>query len=209
MDPPSFLASSREVGLSESTKPGHVLKISRYPGPLLAKISDAYWAIYVYRGDSHVNLYKLHQKHGEQDKSDRTGFPLLLMMVTGRIVRIGPSTLSFRSATALKDIYGHGSTLVKKDDFYAAFSAVPGIYNTHNATSKVEHARKRRVMSHAFSETALRGMENLMIKHVESFCGYLETLQGPKDMAKWYNYLTYDVMGGQYTSVKFLRASRH
>jgi cytochrome P450 len=120
----------------------------------------------------------------------------LLTITAGRVVRIGPNKLSFKSAAALKDIYGHGSTLVKPDDFYSAFSAIPGRYNTHNATNKVEHARKRRVLSHAFSETALKGMEALMIKHVDSFCGYLQSVPGPKNMAKWYNYLTYDVMGG-------------
>lgn len=91
---------------------------------------------------------------------------------------------------------------MKDDSFYSAFSAVPGKYNTHNSTSKPEHARKRRVLSHAFSETALLGMEDLMINHVDSFCGYLQSMPGPKDMARWYNYLTYDVMGGKSSSHK-------
>jgi cytochrome P450 len=113
------------------------------------------------------------------------------------VIRIGPNKLSFRSAAALKDIYGDTTSLVKPDDFYSAFSAIPGKYNTHNSISKAEHARKRRVLSHAFSETALKVMEDLIIKYVDYFCGYLQSVPGPKDMAKWYNYLTYDVMEGK------------
>lgn len=41
------------------------------------------------------------------------------------------------------------------------------------------------------------GVYYLMIKYVDSFCGYLQSVPGPENIAKWYNYLTYDVMGGK------------
>ena len=44
------------------------LKGFRYPGPIFGKFSDASFAIHVYRGDSHTYLYKLHQKHGEENE---------------------------------------------------------------------------------------------------------------------------------------------
>jgi hypothetical protein len=46
----------------------HSLRGSRYPGPMFAKFSDASFGIHVYRGDSHTYLYKLHQKHGEENE---------------------------------------------------------------------------------------------------------------------------------------------
>lgn len=44
------------------------LKGSRYPEPVFAKFSNASIAIHVYRGDIHTYLYKLHQKHGEENE---------------------------------------------------------------------------------------------------------------------------------------------
>lgn len=126
--------------------------------------------------------------------------PLLIAPPSGNIILIGPDTLSMKSATALKDIYDHGSPLVKNQDFYSAFSAIPGLYNTHNVVNKKMHSRKRRVMAHAFSETALKDMEEVMITQLQRLCHHLE--QGPKamDMSQWFNYFTYDFMGGELIS---------
>lgn len=104
----------------------------------------------------------------------------------------------------LYDIYGHGKRL-KKADFYNAFPAIKGVYNTHNAIDKVVHGRKRRVLSQAFSDHALKGMEDVMLLHVRQLCAVLsgEFSDGKKDggkgvvcnMGDLFSYLTYDVMG--------------
>lgn len=89
---------------------------------------------------------------------------------------------------------------MKSHDFYSAFSAIPGLYNTHNAVDKKMHSRKRRVMAHAFSEVALKDMEEVMIEQIQKLCHNLEQEPKAMDMSQWFNYFTYDFMGGELIS---------
>lgn len=112
------------------------------------------------------------------------------------------------SSTALKDIYGFKSN-VRKADFYSVFPPTKDTFNTHSSIDKATHARKRRVLSHAFSETALKSMEKYMLANERLFCERLRpqpnagTATAKKlnawsmalNMADWSNYLTFDIMG--------------
>jgi cytochrome P450 len=95
---------------------------------------------------------------------------------------------------------------LKKSDFYNAYTAIKGVYNTHNSIDKMVHGRKRRVLSQAFSDNALKGMEDVMLIHIRRFCAILAgepAGEGGKyknnfavqNLAEWFGYLTYDVMG--------------
>lgn len=118
----------------------------------------------------------------------------------GKIVRFGPNSVSFNSNTALKDIYGFKSN-VRKAEFYDAF--VHPAPNTHNTRDKALHARKRRVLSQAFSDSAVKQMERYILSNVRSFCeqigaGASEEQKGwtaAKNMADWCNYLAMDILG--------------
>jgi cytochrome P450 len=125
-------------------------------------------------------------------------------------VRVAPNFVSVNTVQGLHDIYGHGKRL-KKADFYNAFPAIKGVYNTHNAIDKAVHGRKRRVLSQAFSDHALKGMEDVMLLHIRQFCAIMAGERYGKDivqpergdekglavrnLADWFGYLTYDVMG--------------
>src|SRR5262245_28963926 len=85
----------------------------------------------------------------------------------GPIVRFGPDSVSFNSNTALKEIYGFRSN-VRKAEFYNAF--VHPAPNTHNTRDKDVHARKRRVLSHGFSDSAMKEMERYILGNVRAFC---------------------------------------
>jgi cytochrome P450 len=75
----------------------------------------------------------------------------------------------------------------------------------HSSIDKAAHARKRRVLSHAFSETAMKSMEKYILTNIRSFCSKIGTQSNlaeksgewgtPLNMADWCNYLTFDVMG--------------
>jgi cytochrome P450 len=115
-------------------------------------------------------------------------------------VRYGPNTVSFNQPAALKSIYGHKAN-VRKSDFYLAFPAAPGVFSSHTAIDRHAHARKRRVMSHAFSESAIKGVEQYVLTHVQS---YIQKLAGgarsqewteARDVSKWSTYFSFDVMG--------------
>lgn len=158
--------------------------LCRYPGPLLAKLTDAYMLYHAWKGDRHLEFWRLHEKHG-------------------KFVRFGPSSLSVNSSSGLKDIYGFRAN-VAKAEFYDAF--VHPAPNTHNSRDKDLHARKRRVLSQAFSDGAIKEMERYILGNVRTFCegvGQLgraspEGTKGwtaPQNMADWCNWLAMDILG--------------
>ncbi|KAL7619359.1 hypothetical protein AAE478_009896 [Parahypoxylon ruwenzoriense] len=155
--------------------------LAKYPGPLIAKITDAYQLYHAWKGDRHLEFWRMHQRYG-------------------RIVRFGPNSVSFDSNGALKDIYGFRSN-VRKAEFYDAF--VHPAPNTHNTRDKVMHARKRRVLSQGFSDAAVKEMEKYILANVRSFCeqigsGASQERKGwtvAKNMADWCNYLAMDILG--------------
>ncbi|CAG7943360.1 unnamed protein product [Penicillium salamii] len=154
-------------------------------GPILASITPWVQLYHGLKGDRHLWLHELHRKYGTH-------------------VRVAPNFVSVNSDRGLHDIYGHGKRL-QKATFYNAFPAIKGVYNTHNAIDKTMHGRKRRVLSQAFSENALKGMEDVMLLHVRQLCAVLAGYDGNfeshdqkgnvKNMGDWFSYLSYDVMG--------------
>ncbi|OWP01607.1 cytochrome P [Marssonina coronariae] len=68
--------------------------LHRYPGPLLASLTD-WWRFWlVYRRSPHVEHIRLHEELGD-------------------VVRLGPNCLSFADPKALKDIYGLNKGFIK------------------------------------------------------------------------------------------------
>ncbi len=64
---------------------------------------------------------------------------------------------------------------------------------------KKVHGRKRRIISHAFTENAIRSYETTELKKIRLFCKQIAdptTFHGEyKNMSRWFSYLTYDIMG--------------
>ncbi|CAK7217244.1 hypothetical protein SEUCBS140593_003143 [Sporothrix eucalyptigena] len=165
--------------------------LAKYPGPLLAKITDAYMLYHAWKGDRHLEFWRLHETYGPT-------------------VRFGPNSVSFNSNSALKEIYGFKAN-VGKSEFYDAF-AHPA-HNTHNTRDKHEHARKRRVLSHAFSDSAVKEAEKYILANVRTFCDVLgagghtanaasagypqasEKWSSPVNMSDQCNYLAMDILG--------------
>ena len=62
------------------------------------------------------------------------------------------------------------------------------------------HSRMRRLLSHAFSESALQEQEPLITSYFDLFIQKLhEQIDGPADgvidMVRWYNFATFDLIG--------------
>lgn len=156
------------------------------PGPLLSRITPWYQLYHGLKGDRHIWLHRLHERYGSH-------------------VRVAPSFVSINTERGLREIYGHSvgkrSVRVRKAKFYNAFPAIKGVYNTHNVIDGTVHRRKRGVLSQAFSENALRGMESVVILRIKELCHRLDPgSEGSSDhvvrnMGRWFSYLSYDVMG--------------
>lgn len=160
--------------------------LAKYPGPLLGRLTRLYDLYHAYVGDKHILLYQLHQKYGT-------------------IVRFTPNTLSINDPSALKIIYAH-STNTLKGEFYKTFRVQPSAASTLLATEKVQHARKRRVMGQAFSDQAMKGMEQYVLQHVQDMVdrigvavkrpgGDKQRWSKELNMQNWCNWLIFDIMG--------------
>ncbi|ORY69073.1 putative cytochrome P450 [Pseudomassariella vexata] len=162
--------------------------LAKYPGPLLSKFTNLYSAYHAWKGDIHLDVLRCHQKYGDR-------------------VRYAPNRVLINSPEALRDIYGHGAH-VRKFDGYMVLSSQA--VNTLTMSDKAQHARRRRVISQAFSESSLRLFEPTIISRIDRFCQVIRghaSSEGkwtePQDMAHGCKYiwilnivthLTFDLM---------------
>ncbi|KAK6381925.1 hypothetical protein LTS17_003810 [Exophiala oligosperma] len=157
--------------------------LAKAPGPKLYAMSDLPHLHKLVTGRWPFELKKLHDKYGP-------------------VVRFGPNDVSFTSPQAWKDIYGYRTATKKifmKDLrlYRGTLTSSPNILIANDA----DHSRMRRLLSHAFSEKALRSQEDLMEVYIGKLISALRNRAengvggGIVDMAKWYNFLTFDVLG--------------
>jgi len=160
--------------------------LAKYPGPFLAKLTNLYSVWHAIRGTRHSDLYRLHQIHGD-------------------FVRWGPNNISVNNSAALDIIYGPKAN-VKKGSWYTGFYSI----SIFNVVDKSVHARKKRVMSHAFSDSAVREIQPYIIKVIREWCDALGDRLGtspqtvtaekggwstPKDMKDYAAYNIFDSLG--------------
>lgn len=140
-----------------------------FPGPWQVK-SNVFWFAYqAYHGSHWLEVHKLHLKYGP-------------------IVRIAPNELSFIDASAWKDIYGHRSGKVEfHKDPSQTFSDNPS--HPHIIVApRDHHSRVRKILSHGFSDAALREQEKVLTTFVRQLVGALANkATEPVDIVRWYN----------------------
>lgn len=129
-------------------------------------------------GNAHTNTEELHEKYGP-------------------VVRIMPDALSFNTAQAWKDIYGTrpGKGQLDKDPIIFQRGETANITTANHA----DHARIRKLLSHAFSETALREQEPILYTYFDLLVSKLKdqidgSAAGKVDIMSWYNFTTFDII---------------
>ena len=146
--------------------------LARFPGPKIAAATRLYYLKHLLTGRLPFNNAKLHNKYGG-------------------VVRIAPNELSLNTAEGWKDVYGTRAgkaEMTKNAHFYAAMSS--GSASIIGA-KRDRHGSLRRLVSHGFSERALREQEPL----IQSYCDLMlkrvyENCKGGSemvDMVQWYN----------------------
>jgi len=107
-------------------------------------------------------------------------------------VRIAPNELSYTTATAWKTIYGHRGNAeeMAKDLSGAGLTRPPNGEHGILTADRENHARMRRLISHAFSEKALREQEGFLQEYVELLIRGLSenARKGSVDLVMWYNW---------------------
>ncbi|KAL1862720.1 hypothetical protein Daus18300_008364 [Diaporthe australafricana] len=161
--------------------------LSSYPGPKLWATCRLPWNFFNFKGRLGWRIRDLHNQYGP-------------------VIRIAPNELSYTTSSAWRKIYGQRSPEFEKavDGRGIAPVEINGKRALMTETSE-GHARLRKAINPAFSERALRDQEKYLQVHSTTLLTQLSKSckQGPVDMAKWYNLLSYDVITGKSTELAF------
>ncbi|CVL09361.1 related to benzoate-para-hydroxylase (cytochrome P450) [Fusarium mangiferae] len=155
--------------------------LAKYPGPFWARISAFPAFYYTLRQDRHIWFWKLQERYGPT-------------------FRITPNSVLVNTPTGLEAIYNSKAN-VKKAEYYRVYPRNIHAVTTWNSIDKTTHARKRRVMSHAFSDKALRSCEPLIQSNIDRWVQLLDQEIGEKkrsdslNMARWADHLVFDTLG--------------
>ena len=155
--------------------------LSRFPGPRLWASSRLPYVWALVKGDLTQRTHEIHEKYGP-------------------VVRLAPNELSFIDGVAWHDIYNprQGRPKFPKNPLWMAPSD-SGIHSILSAND-ADHTRYRRLLSHAFSERALRDQEHLLMSYIDLLINRLRKCASSPDtavvdMVKWLNFTTFDIVG--------------
>ena len=81
-------------------------------------------------------------------------------------------------------------------------------------SNDIDHARIRKLLSHAFSETALREQEPALNTYFDLFISRLKdqidkSVAGKVDIMSWYNFASFDIIGSVIRSTHLPIAAAH
>ncbi|KAH0287137.1 cytochrome p450 benzoate 4-monooxygenase [Aureobasidium namibiae CBS 147.97] len=154
-----------------------------FPGPPFAKFSNLWLAYHSRRRKRYSAIHSAHRKYGT-------------------LVRVGYNHISIASEEAISLVYAHGTGWLKSEFYDAFVSGVPGVFNTRD---RAQHARKRRVVAHAFSPGAVGRFEPYMAEDLETWVGKLDSIakeaeeEGSEyksvNMMPWCTYIAFDIIG--------------
>ena len=113
----------------------------------------------------------------------------------GPVVRVGVNELSYISPQAWVDIYGQRPGVGQMPK--VVYKPPEGFEARHMLIASTEdHTRHRRLLTHAFSDRALREQEPIVKEYVDLLMQRLGETAGEKvDMTAWFNFATFDIIG--------------
>ena len=147
------------------------------PGPFLAK-TTAQWLILVdLAGNRTSTIHHLHKKYGPS-------------------VRIAPNEVSYSNVEVVKELYSQQTQFMKAPS-YEAFVVPPiGIFSMRD---KVAHSQRRRLLSHAFSQSNLLDTQPIIKQIISKLVTHVEGRLGtPADMLLWFRLTAFDIVGMVY-----------
>ena len=109
------------------------------------------------------------------------------------MVRIGPDELSFTDIGAINEILGLTSSFMKAPIYDSMSVKPPGVFSLRE---KDQHRERRRLLSHAFSQSNLYKTEPLIAEHLKELLVLLDSNPGkPKDVWLLFRLLALDIVG--------------
>ncbi|KAL8941937.1 MAG: hypothetical protein Q9216_001965 [Gyalolechia sp. 2 TL-2023] len=160
--------------------------LAKIPGPKLWAATRLRYIFSLVRGNIVQDVRRIHETYGD-------------------VVRLAPNDVSFAREDAYNDIHLRRPGQPAFDENPIYFSAPPGQPDNMITTANHEaHARMRKVMSHSFTEKALKAQEPIIESYVSLFISRLKekaTAPGSKghgtvvDIVDWFNYVAFDIVG--------------
>lgn len=125
-------------------------------------------------GHRTITIHRLHQKYGPS-------------------VRIGPNEVSYSNPEVVKELYSQQTQFMKAPS-YETFVVPPvGIFSMRD---KAAHSQRRRLLSHAFSQSNLYNTEPIIKQIISTLVANLEGRLGEStDMLLWFRLTAFDIVG--------------
>ncbi|KAI0152088.1 benzoate 4-monooxygenase cytochrome P450 [Hypoxylon sp. NC0597] len=136
--------------------------LNKVPGPFWARASGIPSWYHAYTGKRHIWLWQLFQTYGD-------------------VVRPAPNVVVFCNPKADEAIYSNSSN-VRRSHFYKALKRKGDENMPLNIVDVAEHAARRKLLNQAFTDTSVRAVAPLIVKHVDRLHQIiLEDNDGSKD----------------------------
>ncbi|KAK4233361.1 hypothetical protein C8A03DRAFT_19556 [Achaetomium macrosporum] len=148
---------------------------SGIPGPFWASLSRLWLTWHARKGDLHVVMVRLHEKHG-------------------KLVRIAPSEVSISDLPAIKTIYGAGSKF-RKSSWYSVWQGRRKL-DLFAERDEGVHAAQRRLVNRPYAMSSLKELEPYVDNAVLVFLNKLGDMAGQVvDLGNWFQLFAFDVIG--------------
>ncbi|KAF9888184.1 hypothetical protein FE257_009179 [Aspergillus nanangensis] len=175
----TLLATILALGLGSVVHALYIHPLSKIPGPRLYAISRIPWIRDWLSGTLHVSVQGMHERYGP-------------------IVRVAPDEVSFITSSAWNDVYGQkvAKSLTRDRKWYANLTEGQ---DDIIVAQEADHVRFRKIFGSSFSDKALHESEDVIIRNIDLFITQLKRFGkengGIADMVKWYNWMTFDIIG--------------
>ncbi|KAJ5711183.1 hypothetical protein N7488_005339 [Penicillium malachiteum] len=148
--------------------------LSNYPAPKLAAVLNLPYVTWTITGKLPQRLRELYDHYGDVVTASIEGY------IWSQETRNG----TFQEGPGVPEVYT---------------PAPPGQLEAHmiNA-SEAHHSRQKRLLTHAFSERALRDHESLIMSYIDLFIQKIRTVADRRqsgNLEEWLNFLTFDIVG--------------
>lgn len=149
-----------------------------YPGPLLWRASRLPWCIRNVLGTLPFDMHAMFEQYGP-------------------VVRVAPNELAYADENSWREITGHNPKGEEVGKWTAFYRPDENMAADLISADRELHGKLRRLLSHGFSDRAMRAQEPLIQGYIDLLVKRLhEHCKGGKvslDMCSWFNYTTFDV----------------
>ncbi|KAH6362247.1 hypothetical protein HBI34_179110 [Parastagonospora nodorum] len=157
-------------------------RLRHIPGPFLASITDLYRINWVKTTRAHLKLQQCHERYG-------------------KLVRIGPNTVSFSDPVAIPEVYPMRAGM-PKSDFYVTlrpYTSGQALHAVFNTTEESILKQIKPPIAPLFNISSAATLEPLVDEVLECIRGrFDERFVGTGqifDMGQWLQFFAFDVMG--------------